>query len=416
MSTESKNKWRRLHELCLRVKEAKDFETLGAVVEELSELKTAEGDAAKFGNSQCFSAISNAYIAAWKKLGQWQENPPPIAPQETQIGPGNPFPIPPPPPPPTVAGENTNAMLQEYISIDELKERVQDVLRPFAVSIRDARMINGDFARQSMNLISERIEGVFSNVDAKPPTVAPGEWTGELVFNLISPKGLTNPWNYNSASHDERAECERIARAINRNTPLLEPRAETTVISGEAFYKALQKADGGSFGVGAPSCAWEMLGHKSQDLYERAAKIAADTVRSKTAPGPAGHADKPAPQAPGSLDELRKTIVCAITNEKEAVNGQYGGADVGLLSNAIVRKVDKAFADYAAQNAKAIERAAEPVKTPEPWTGDELYEAFRQAVWGAGKKEDWQRFSDSVRDDFLILTMLVNQRMGIAAK
>jgi protein-tyrosine-phosphatase len=177
---------------------------------------------------------------------------------------------------------------------------------------------------------------------------------------------------------------------------------------------------------------------------------------------------EPVPQVPGSLDELRKTIICAITNEKEAVNGQYGGADVGRLLNALVRMVDKAFADHAAQNSKAIERAAEPVKTPEPWTvdrlklifdehdtifdldddvadlivsifndenkkkgvamehsthtaefpepwtGDELYEAFRQAVWGMGEKEDWQRFSDSVRDDFLILAMLVNQRMGSA--
>jgi hypothetical protein len=283
MSTEPKNKWRLLHELCLKVKEAKDFETLGAVVEELSELKTAERNAAKFGNGQYFEAVSNAYIAAWKKLGQWQENPPPIAPQETQIGPGNPFPIPPPPPPPTLTAE-------------------------------------------------------------QPSTPVPGEWTGALVFERIAPKGLTNPVGYRAATPEEQAELDRIARAINRNTPLFEP----------------------------------------------------------------------VPQVPGSLDELRKTIICAITNEKEAVNGQYGGADVGRLLNALVRMVDKAFADHAAQNSKAIERAAEPVKTPEPWTGDELYEAFRQAVWGAGKKEDWQRFSDSVRDDFLILAMLVNQRMGSA--
>jgi hypothetical protein len=88
--------------------------------------------------------------------------------------------------------------------------------------------------------------------------------------------------------------------------------------------------------------------------------------------------------------------------------------DVGPVLNDLYAYIEKAFARHAAQNAKAIERAAEPVKTPEPWTGDELYEAFRQAVWGMGEKEDWQRFSDSVRDDFLILAMLVNQRMGSA--
>jgi len=55
-----------------------------------------------------------------------------------------------------------------------------------------------------------------------PPTKAYGEWTGALVFERLAPQGLTNPVGYQACTPEEKAELDKIARAINRNQPLFD--------------------------------------------------------------------------------------------------------------------------------------------------------------------------------------------------
>ena len=97
-----------------------------------------------------------------------------------------------------------------------------------------------------------------------PPPTKAGEWTGELVFERIAPKGLINPVGYRAAALEDQAELERMARAINRNSPPYQR------VSGEALYAAMQSVDGGKLNR-AMSCAWVMLSDATRDYYNAVA-------------------------------------------------------------------------------------------------------------------------------------------------
>lgn len=97
-----------------------------------------------------------------------------------------------------------------------------------------------------------------------PPPTKAVEWTGALVFERIAPRGLTNPVGYRAATPEEQAELDRMARAINRNTPPYQR------VYGEALYAAMQSVDGGKLNR-AMSCAWVMLSDATRDYYNAVA-------------------------------------------------------------------------------------------------------------------------------------------------
>lgn len=277
------NNWRRLHALILKAKEAKDFETLGAAIEELAALEFRQKMTASATND-LLKLITGALWQARNKMCQWQDSPPPLGPVEAQIGPGHPDPPPPPPDKIVLTVEELYIVLNDKIENVVLRQRHREEY--------------GVYVERLNALIAKKLS------DANRHTIAHAKpWTAEEFDRLID-KPYYREILGSGILHERSALCARIINErcglIDGDKPTEEkplkatpeaveaPNVERSTLHaetpGETLYTILQRVDAREFGSHSPIYGWPMVNAEARAYYERAAEWMFDVCRSKAEP------------------------------------------------------------------------------------------------------------------------------------
>ena len=229
------NNWRRLHALILKAKEAKDFETLGSALDELCELTPEQAlqlpvrGAEGFFQRACHAAIQTAV----EHLAAWQKDPPPLGPDEAQIGPGHPDPPPPPPDKIVLTPEEV------YVALNEGVGGVSLGAGDGPIYTAHAERLNA--------LIAKKLS------DANRHTIAHAKpWTAEEFDRLIEAPYHKHAKAFKDLQGWQKARAETCARIINERCGLID--------AGEPAEEKLSKA------FQHPACAYHA---SSEDPNER---------------------------------------------------------------------------------------------------------------------------------------------------